>query len=82
MPLPYELDTVMNGKVMLTSWTTAHMVGVSGNTLASMNPLGGVDPETLACGPILVTHDRCQSGKRIWALTSLGLAVRALISED
>jgi hypothetical protein len=59
----------------------ASEVGVSGNTLASMNPLGGVDPADLGCGPILFTADWSREG-RYWSMTDIGIAVRDYLKEQ
>jgi len=59
-------------------YAKASELRVSGGTLSSMNGFGGVHPETLEIGPILVTPDRVREGT-FWQITPLGLAVRAYL---
>lgn len=82
MPLPFALETAMQGVVMLDTWTTAREAGVSVNTLQSLNGFGGVDPETFQCGPVIVTFDFCNDGKRQWKLTDTGLQLRAYLEQN
>lgn len=78
-PEPYFTETVMQGRVKSQPSATAREMGVSGATLMSLNGLGGVDPETLECGPILVSYEWGEPGKRYWHPTPLGLQVRSYL---
>jgi cytosine/adenosine deaminase-related metal-dependent hydrolase len=62
-------------------YAKANELGASGNTLASLANVGGVDPITLLHGPILVTPEYTREGT-FWQITALGLAVRKLIEES
>lgn len=79
---PDDTPVEIGGKITLCrNWFRAKDVGAKGQTLSSLQVIQGVDPVTLECGPCLVTDDWSREG-RLWSLTDLGLAVRALISKD
>lgn len=59
-------------------YATAKELGVSGNTLSSLNGVGDVDPVTFEPGPVLCTYD-WWGPTRHWIITEDGLAVRALL---
>lgn len=63
------------------AWRKASELSVSGNTLVSLQCVGGVDPETLLAGPCLTTDDWSREGRH-WSLTDLGLAVRAALTKQ
>lgn len=81
-PPDEPFHTAMQGNTMLRPSRTARDLGVSGNTLASMWGLGGVDPKTLELGPILCSAEWGEQGKRYWQITDLGLAVREVLLRD
>lgn len=83
MPMARPFETV-NGVRMIDQWVRPCDIGVSGQTLMSMNGLGGANPVTLELGPILVTpSDMPTRGARLeWAITPRGLAVRAILQEQ
>ena len=56
-------------------WRLARDIPAAGRTCSSLNGLGGVDPKTLLCGPILVTPNYGPAGT-YWSLTTYGLLVR------
>lgn len=59
-------------------YALARELGVSGRTLVSLYGLGGVNPETLELGPILVTSEYTREGT-FWHIEALGLRVRQVL---
>lgn len=62
-------------------YAKATELGVRGTVLMSMYGLGGVDPETLELGPILITDDYTREGRH-YSIEPLGLEVRAVLIEQ
>ena len=72
--------TTQQGEVEITQWATAGELGVSGVALMSMN--GPYDELTGGIGPILVTPDWGEGGRRYWSITDDGLEVRAHLTQE